>query len=143
MKKVVFIIMFCLIISSYGFTQDNNALAIEMFNRIHDRTQIWWRNNYSIIDEFDFSPRTNSNIQIISLSLTQQIKINTIMFQNVINRKELTEEEIYFYYLEQYKLCNYMETTIGGMSGANEILRGLAEELRTMVIRSCLLLLEQ
>ena len=143
MKKIVFFILFGFIISGFVFSQSNEELAFEMFNRIHNNMQVWWQNNYSVVDDFSFSPRTNSNIQIISTVLSQQMRNNTVMFQNLANRKELTEEKIYSFYIEQYKLLNYLETTIGGNREANNMLVALAEEMRTMVMRACLFLIEQ
>ena len=139
----MFFILFCLFVSGSVFSQSNEDLAVVMFTRIHDRTQTWWRNNFSIIDDFSFTPRTNTNIQIIASVLTQQIRINTIMFQNLANRKELREDEIYFFYIEQFKLLSYMENTIGNNREGNNILVALAEELRATVIQACLLLIEQ
>lgn len=143
MKKNVFFILFCLFVSSFAFSQSNEDRAVAMFKRITDRANIWWQNNYSSIYDFSFTPRTNSNIQIISLVIAQQMRINTVMFQNMAKRKELTEEGIYFFYIEQTKLLTYLQETIGSNTEGKKILNALSEEMNKVAVQACLLLIEQ
>ena len=82
MKKNVFFILFFLFVSIFAFSQSKEDRAVAMYKRITERANIWWQNNFSSILDFSFTPRTNSNIQIVSLVIAQQMKINTVIFQN-------------------------------------------------------------
>jgi hypothetical protein len=143
MKKNVFFILFCLFVSSFAFSQSKEDRAMAMFKRITDRANIWWDNNYSSVFDFSFTPRTTSNIQIVSLVIAQQLKINIVIFQNVVKKKELTEEGIYFFYIEQLKLLTYLRETIGSNTEGKRILDALSEETNKVAALACLSLIEQ
>ena len=136
--KYLFFIFFYVFAVNVVFSDEIDDAKI-MFDRIHNKTETWYSTNFDILHDFDLRPLNTNTIQISSLVLTKQLQNNTKVFQRLIQGKEFTEADIYFFYLEQFKLSSYLTKFLG----ENPLLKSIVLEMQRVTIQACLLLIQQ
>jgi hypothetical protein len=136
MKKTISMVMlFLIFINSSLFSQNvDEKKAQEIFNRIKNGTQSWWRQNYHIVDEFSPSGRNNAVNEIVKSILIKQIQINLLLFKNKIEDGTLTEHDLQYFDIDLYKHFTYLETYV--RTGDTEF-RNIVEAYNQVIVLAC------